>query len=264
MIVEFIGTPGAGKTTLLPTVMESLQEQGFKALTYLDAARPYANRTLLGQVVSCLAPQSLQQPLLWRVFFYFSMLYRLKFLVNHPKLIWLVLSSQRYRPKSADIKQRNVLKWFFHLVGYYEFLKAYAQPNEVLIFVEGFVHRVVQLNASGVEEPNLAQILAYVDLLPQPDLVIHPQAPHNVCEKRLYSRGIWERFRHKDRAEISQFVANSHEIVNLTVDYIKSKGWTVIEVDNGNDLMTSNIELRGKLAKIIPAFASGLKLQTAS
>src|SRR5262245_22089614 len=107
MIVEFIGTPGAGKTTLLSTVKESLREQGFKAFTVMDAARLYANRTLPGKLVSYLMPESLRQPLLWHIFYYFTVGYRLKFLIYHPKLAWLVLSSQRRRPKSAEIKQRK-------------------------------------------------------------------------------------------------------------------------------------------------------------
>lgn len=254
MIIEFIGTPGAGKTTLLPTVIEFLRERGISARTVVEAARPYAQRTFLGQAVSRLAPPSLRRPLLWQVFYYLSVLYRLKLLVKNPKLIRQVLSSQRHRPIPAEAR-RHVLYWFFHLAGYYEFLTAHARPNEALILDEGFIHRVVQLNASDVEEPDPAQVLAYVDLLPRPDLVIFPQSPWEVCEKRIYRRGVWERFHHKSPAEISRYIANSYVVVNLTVDYIKSKGWSVIEVDNGSDDMTaSRAELRSKLTKIM-AFA---------
>ena len=156
-----------------------------------------------------------------------------------------MVSSQRRRPKSADIRQRKVLYWFFRTVGYYEFLKSRTTPSEALIFDEGFVHRVVQLNASGVEEPDPVQILAYVDLLPQPDMVIFVRAPHPVCEQRIYRRGLWSRFQHKDPAEISQFVANACSIVNLTVEHLKNKHWVVVEVDNSvDDLAASKAELR--------------------
>ena len=250
MIIEFIGTPGAGKTTLLPAVIEFLSEHGLHGFTVMDAARPYARRTLLGRVVNHWAGQSLRGPLLWQIFYHRSKLYRLRFFVNHPKLIWQVWSSQRRRPIPAEAQQ-HVLHWFFRLVGYYEFLTAHIRSDEALILDEGFIHRVVQMNASDVEEPNPDQIFAYVDLLPRPDLVIFPQAPWEVCQERIYQRGVWARFQHKSPAELARYVANSHQIVNLTVDYIKRSGWPVIEVDNGNnDLAASIAELRSQLARI--------------
>src|SRR5512143_784859 len=126
MIIEFIGTPGAGKTTLLPAAIEFLSEHGLHGLTVLNAARPYARRTLLGRMVDHWARQSLREPLLWQVFYHLSKLYRLRFFVNHPKLIWQVWRSQRHRPIPAEARQ-HVLHWFFHLAGYYEFLTAHIR-----------------------------------------------------------------------------------------------------------------------------------------
>lgn len=244
MIIEFIGTPGAGKTTLVPTVIDTLQMRGIRAYTVVEAARVYAQRTYLWKVCGRFVPESLQRPILWRIFYYCSVIYRLKFVLCHLKLIRHVIKSQKGRPQSADIKSRKILYWYFRMVGYYEFLKAYIQPDEALIFDEGFVHRVVQLNTSGVEEPNPEQILTYVDLLPQPDQVIFIQAPYDVCENRIYQRGLWDRFRHKDTAEISNFVANAWLIVNLAAKHIKDKGWAIVEIDNGaDDLDASKAEL---------------------
>lgn len=252
MIVEFIGTPGAGKTTLLPTVVATLDEQGIKAFTVADAARPFAARTTLGRAVNLMAPAEVRKRLLWQVFRRFSVLYRLRFFARHPRLILTTVRSQQNRPASADVRERRVLDWFMRLAGYFEFLSAHAETQEALILDEGFVHRVVQLNASGVETPNPAQIKAYVDRLPQPDLVIYAYAPPEICEKRIYSRGLWDRFRHKEPEEIAQFVANAHAVVRLTVNHIRRKGWTVIEVDNsGDDPTRSQEELREKLAKIV-------------
>jgi len=251
MIIELIGTPGAGKTTLVPTVIEYFQERGICARTVVEAARPYAQRTALGEAVSRLAPRSLRQPLLWQVFYHLSRLYGFRFFAKNPKLIQQVLSSQRRRPIPAEAR-RHVLHWWFHLVGCYEFLKAHTRRDEALIFDEGFIHRVVQLNASDVEEPAPARILAYVDLLPRPDLVIFPKAPREVCEKRIHNRGIWKHLRHKNPAEISTYIANSHLVVNLTIDYMKVKGWPIIEIDNGSDDPTvSKAELRKKLTSAL-------------
>jgi hypothetical protein len=136
-------------------------------------------------------------------------------------------------------------------VGYYEFLKAHARPTDVLIFDEGFVHRVVQLFASETEEPDPNRITAYLDLLPRPDAVIFPYASWKTCEKRVYDRGIWERFRPKRPAEVSRFIANSHAIVNLAVAHLETTGWTVIAVDNeGDDPVVSKTALQRELSSL--------------
>ena len=248
MRVEFIGTPGAGKTTLLPAVKEYFAAQGFNACSVVEAARPFAQRTLPGRSICRLAPQALQRPLLWQVFYHLSRLYRLKFFIRHPQLSGMVYSFQKRRPIS-EADRHHVLHWFFHLVGAYEFLNSHAGPEDVLIFDEGFVHRVVQLYASEKEDPDKELVLAYLDLVPRPDLVIFTDAPREICERRVIARGIWDRFRHKSPAEFSQFIANSHQVVNLAADYLKQKGWPVIDVDTGgDDPAAAQAELQRKLS----------------
>ena len=252
MVIELIGTPGAGKTTLIPAIVGSLRERGIEAFTVVDAARPYAQRTFWGKVVHSLAPRSLHRPLLWQLFYRLSTLYRLLFAIKHPRLIWQVLSSQLQRPEAADVRQRKVLHWYFRLTGYYEFLRGHARSGEALVFDEGFVHRVVQLFASSVEEPDKAQVRAYIDLLVQPDLVVFARTPWQTCKRRIVHRGLWQRASHKSPAEISEFVFNAHLAVNLAVDHMKSKGWNIIEVDNDSpDPMIAKTDLSFQLAQIL-------------
>lgn len=251
MIIEFIGAPGAGKTTLLPVVTGFFQARDYQAYTVVEAARPFARRTLWGKIVLGLAPLAWQRPLLWRVFYLQSIVYRLKFMAHHSRLIRQVLSGQRGRPPAADVRQRQVLTWFFRQMGYYEFLRLQAQPDEALVFDEGFVHRVVQLHASSAENPDKTRIAAYVDLLPRPDLVIFVQAPQAVCEKRIYERGLWQRAQHKEPAEITQFICHARQAVDLAVAQARSKGWLVVEVNNGGeDLTAVKANLRQQLARI--------------
>ena len=261
LIIEFIGTPGAGKTTLVPAAIEALQEQGIRARTVVEAARPYAQRTLPGKAVSWLTPPALHRPLLWQVFYSLSLLNRFKFFLKNPRLVRQVLAAQIRRPIPA-VERQHGLHWFLHLTGCYEFLRTQARPDEALIFDEGFIHRVVQLNASDAEEPNPTQILAYVDLIPRPEVVIFVQAPQEVCRQRVYDRGIWQRFRHKSPVEISRYIANSYRVVNLAVNHIKSQGWAVIEIDNGSDdPASSKAELRRALTKIPDLAREPLALQ---
>jgi len=234
MIIEFIGTPGAGKTTLLPVVMDYFESLGYKPYTVVQAARPFVSRTLPGKAINWLAPAGLRPQMLWQAFYHLSKLNRRKFTAKNRDLIQSVLRYQRQRPIAGQDRE-HVLHWFIHLIGYYEFLTTRLEPEEALILDEGFIHRVVQLFASEVEEPDPERVTAYLNLVPRPDLVVFPRAPKEICEKRVYARGIWDRFRLKSPEEISRYIANSYDIVSFAVEYIKNKGWIVLEVDNGSD-----------------------------
>jgi thymidylate kinase len=250
MFIEMIGPPGVGKTSLLPTVIEALREMGIQAYTVVDAARPYAQRTFVGRVLKRLTIPRLHQQLFWQYFSLLSFLYRIKFIANNPSLVWQVIKTQSRRPSEADVRQRKVQHWFFRLIGYYEFLRTNIKPNEVVILDEGFLHRVVQLFSSSIEEPIRDQIFGYVDLLPPPDLTVFIQASPDVCEKRIYERGLWERLQHRNQDEISHFVDNAHLAVTLAVSHARRKGWTIIEVDNEeSDLKLAQVALRYQVAK---------------
>jgi thymidylate kinase len=250
LIIEFIGTPGAGKTTLVPAAGEYFNSRGFQARSVLEAARPFAERTLPGRAVRLLAPASIRQPLQWQLFYHLSNWKRSGFFARNRELTDMVLRFQRTRPIS-EADREHVLRWFLHLAGRYEFLNAHARPGEVLIFDEGFVHRVVQLFASEAEEPEPGRVKAYLDRVPRPDVVVFPYASPETCEQRVWRRGLWERFRSKSAAEVSRFIANSHAIVGLAVAHIRAAGWTVIEVDNdGTDPQVAKAALHRQLTSL--------------
>jgi len=253
LIIEFFGTPGAGKTTLVKAARELLKKQGIHAYSVMEAARPFAARTFLGRLVNRLSPIRYRRQLLWQVFNLTSLAYGLKFRREHRQLIKYVADSQKRRPAESGIRERRVLHWFHHLVGRYEFLSTYAQAGEALIFDDGFVHRAVHLHASAVEMPDPTQVRTYMDLIPQPDLVIVPCTPLEICEERITKRGIWKHFRNKGRGELKQFLISSNCAVNEATDYIKIKGWRVVEVDNGhNFLEITREELQNKLMNMPP------------
>ena len=264
MIIELVGAPGAGKTTLLPAVCEFFQERHLTAFTIVQAARPLTRRTVLGKVISGLTPPTWRRAVLWQLFYRLGSLYQLKFMARHPRLAWQVFHSQNRRPTAADVRQRQVRHWYFRLAGEYEFLKRQLRPNELLVLDEGFVHRVVQLFASSAERPNSAQIAAYIDLLPQPDLVIFIQAPAEICQRRIYARGLWPRAHQKSPAEIAQFVANAHCAVNLAVAQAQRKGWPLVNLPNGgSDLAAAQAELHHQLAQVVSVANPSWGAQTA-
>lgn len=250
MIVEFVGTPGSGKTSLLPVVSEYFTAQGYNAYSVLDGARPFAGRTLAGHFVNRWVPSIFRRPLLWQIFYQSSTVYRRRFHAKHLQLMESVFDFQAERPISRADKE-HVLDWFVHMTGCYEFFKAYAGPKDVLIFDEGFIHRVVQLFASENEIPDHQFESVYLELVPRPDLVVHPIASHELCEQRVYARGLWERFQTKTPEETSRFIANADNVVNFAVNWIKQKGWPLIEVENGlQDVSIAQATLRDALKKL--------------
>jgi hypothetical protein len=231
LIVEFIGTPGAGKTTCLPAVKEFFAAQGFQTWSVLEASRPFAQRTRFGQWVNSWAPASLKSLFLWQVFYQSSKLRRMSFRSENKELINSILRFQRKRPISST-DRHHVLHWFINLTGQYHFLKEHAQDNDILIFDEGFVHRVVQLFASEVETLDEVRIQSYLSLIPVPDLIISPHASLETCFERVYRRGIWKRYKDRDLANVFRFMSNAHEAVSIALDYMRARGWPVIQVNN--------------------------------
>jgi hypothetical protein len=250
MVIEFMSTPGAGKTTLLPVVAGFFSERGWTPFSVMEAARSFALRTWAGQIVRRVSPLSLREPLLWQVFYQASKRQRADFRRNHVALLRSVIDFQRTRPlTNADHK--HVMRWFLNLTGQYQFLTVHAQPHETLLFDESFAHRVVQLFASESETPDLERIQAYLDLIPQPDLIVHPRASLQTCIQRVRQRGVWERFLVKEETAFLRFMENANAIVNFAVNYLIAKGWNIVEVDNeAQPAMQTAFALQQKLTEL--------------
>jgi thymidylate kinase len=258
MIVEFIGTPGAGKTTFMPVVKDFFASRGLHAWSVLEASRPFAQRTKMGSLINSLAPSSLKNPLLWQVFYQSSRMHRTAFRNENRDLLDSVLRFQSTRPISQTDLQ-HVLRWFINLSGQYHFLREHAAADDVLIFDEGFVHRVVQLFASEIETPDKARIQAYLDLIPLPDLILIPQASLETCIERIHRRGIWDRFKDRGEEVVFRFMTNAFTVVNLAVDYLQTKNRPIIQIINEDQPPSkTSLQLHQKLSGLYQPAASDI------
>ena len=208
-VIELIGVPGAGKTTVAGVLQDALRNSGAIPYDVVKAARIFAKRTVLGRLVTGLLPGSRVSGGLWVVYLLYSWVYAGVFTVRNPQLLKHLMVSQRRRPAEADIMARKVRYWFLRLIGSYEFLVANGYPGEVLVLDEGFVHRVVQLYASEVEQPDANAIIRYLQLVPEPDAIVHVRAPLDTCVERVRLRGVWERYQSRDIGRLSDFLKSA-------------------------------------------------------
>jgi hypothetical protein len=233
VVVELVGAPGAGKTTFLPAALDACRTAGLRPYTIVGAGRAFAARTLAGRAANAVLPARLRDKALWAIFLGCRSIWAAAFAARRPQLAWYVLALAQDRPAAARARERRVLHWYVRLVGAYGFLTSRAREGEALVLDEGFIHRTVQLHSSTVEIPEAATIDAYVDLVPRPELLVHVRAPIDVCERRVRSRGVWDRFRSEDPSDLTRFVANAHRATTLIATAAEARGWRVVEIDNG-------------------------------
>ncbi len=233
VVVEVVGTPGAGKTTLVAALVPLLEASGLHARGVADAAREVAGRGRVASVVVPRLPARVASIVLWRAFAVARLLHAGRYLATHPRLAALLWRTQRNRPEQADARRRKVLHWYLRMLGARCYLVRNARPGEALVLDEGVLHRVVQLFASPVERPDAAQISAYLDLVPPPDVLVAVRAPADVCFERVEARGRWEALAGRDAADVATFVDNAGHAVELAVADARRRGWVVVEIDNG-------------------------------
>lgn len=260
MIVEFLGNSGSGKSTLIPILIRLLRDEGLMAMSMTEAIHDDMRKTYLGRIIGSLAPQAWQGPILWRVFSHVnSRLCTAKFALQNPRLMRYVIMSQLRRPIPWQ-HRRLILRLFFQMVGGYHFLKSRVQPNQILIFDEAFVHRVVHMFVSESEPIKPDQVLEYLKLLPRSDLVILVQSPLDVCLARIHARGLQVRLRDLEAPDIERFMMNAEQGVAIASKYLKEANWEIIEVENDGDLDVCTAELRRSLAEyFLPVGTSAVR-----
>jgi len=255
MIIEFMGTSGSGKSTLIPGLIRILRDDGLTAMPATEAIQHYMHKTHLGRLICTLMPSSLQEPVLRGVFdFLLSRFYAVRFVASRPRLASYVVKLQLRR----HIPWRHkwlILRLFFQMASWYQFLQ--RQPsNEVVVFDEGFAHRVTHLFVSEVEQPDGDRILAYLKLLPQSDLVIWVQAPLETCLNRIHARGLQVRLRGRSEQDIAQFMLCAEQVTNFAAHYLAEAGWHMAKVENQRDLAAGIAELRHAVLEYVPQTTS--------
>lgn len=253
MIVEFLGKSGAGKSTLVPVVVQLLRERGLTALSTTEAIHHCVRRTCVGQWISRCVPLAWQGPLRWRLFSYLiAPLYGVGFVSGHSRLAYYVVRSQVKRP--IPWRHRwSLLRVFFEMAAWHQFLTRRLRSDETLVLDEGFVHRATHLFVSAVEQPDPDRIAEYLQLLPRSDVVVWVEMSLDACLERVYARGIQKRLRLRGltESEVAQFIAHAEQVIHVTAQYLEDARWQVVQITNEGSLEESAAALREQLSALL-------------
>ena len=229
MIVEFAGTPGAGKTTLATALIALLEERGIAAADVVAAARPHVRRTALGRTIERATPPRARDFVSWQVFYLLGVVHAARVWLERPAVVRHALRTQ-LRSGMPLRTRAHVLYWFVHLCGRYRFLTTTAAAREVLVLDDGFMHRAVQLYASPFDAPAEGPIAAYVDAVPQPDLLVVAVGGWRECERRVRERGVWRHMRHLSAAELSRYLEHAERVVDIATRRAQERAWTIVRI----------------------------------
>ena len=243
--IEFTGMVGAGKSTVATALAAALQQHDQQVFTPVAASRHCLDRSLLGRLGRRLLPgvwQRGRNPLLRHLVHPF---YLFLFTLAYPRLIWLVCRSQQHRPLTWR-HRRLILKRFGDVAGHFHFLRSRLQPDELVIFEEGFVHRAINLFAWDEDPLDVEQLWAYYQQLPTLDLLIVVEAPTAVCQQRAQQRGLPTSLADKDEATQQRFTRHSARIIQLALSAAADHR-PIICLDNSHSLAETLRRLQASL-----------------
>lgn len=247
--LELTGMVGAGKSTIAFALGSHLEQAGWRVFTPVIASRHCLDRSWLGRMVRRFLPGGWSRGRNALLRYLISPLYQLLFALKHPRLIGIVGHSQLRRPLSWS-HRRLILKRFADVAGHYQFLGSRLQPDELVIFEEGLVHRAINLFAWAEGPLEGEQLLAYFRCLPAMDWLVVVEAPPTICQLRAQKRGLPAHLADKDKATVDRFSQHSAQIMQLAL--VAAAGQRqVIQIDNSHTLAESLHTLQTRL---MPAF----------
>ena len=257
-LVEFTGPCGCGKTTLLNYFQQALRKQGVNALSREEAIVK-SLRNLLGIPGNLLflIPRFAAEKLSAQIFRLLQYKYRIKFIDTHLDIFYQAIDSQMQRRVSVDEKRRAV-RWFLIFGGIYVFFDENLDADDVVLFSEGFAHKVVNLFSSESEQPDKEALARYLACVPEIALLISVSADTEICEMRMRQRGNTPLRLGNDETTIFRFIENSASTINAATRLLEERGTPVETLDNSKSLK----EACTSLEDLASHYASRLKPHT--
>jgi|SRR5215207_167751 len=173
MIVEFIGSTGAGKTSLISKIHQQLAQTKVVTTPFDLIATPLG----LGRVTHPTA-QNLIQEFVGLPFFIGSLTRHGKFLSHTIEVF--------SRNTNFSIHRINNFRSLERKIGMYELTQRYDKGQIILVDEGPILAAHMFVFTGSIVTP--AEIAAFANLLPLPDLVVYIKAPVEVLVRRALQR----------------------------------------------------------------------------
>lgn len=253
--VEFAGTPGSGKSSLVGPLLSYLDDAGIVGFRTSNASRlamlrsmniPWADHIvnlvpnrLLGSVIDPLVDCTGRRASYYQQFF-----------CSYTELGQVIPAAIERKLNSLEDKA-IYLNWFYELISEYQAAVEFLGPTEALVIDEGFVNRTMTLFCSredlGDEQPD--RIKEYLSNAPRPDVLVVPNVPINICERRIrkgnrsFPYGVDE----SSQKEVLDYLSERAECISIARRYLEDTSTRVVAVDNSGTLSETVSDLHGEL-----------------
>ena len=238
--IEFSGIPGSGKSTIVPVVARYLKRNGRDVvdrnnLIHRSNYFPFNSRYF--QFLMKVFPPKQRERCNWCLnnFFHVNYEYQLQFMADHLPLLQYLVGFVNARPIPEDHK-RMLVRWFVKMAGCYQMARECLGDDDVFLFDEGYVQKVVSLYISVEEEtPAPAEIERYLDQIPGGLTLINVQADQEKCKRRILDRNLPKRLKGREQHEIETYLSRSRVAIDFAASYMARKGGQVVVIDNSKE-----------------------------
>jgi hypothetical protein len=246
-LIEFTGLPGSGKSTIVSIVKKWLIERGFKVADEYSVLRN-CQRILFGDLqFETILPwilSKLNQKTLDRTIKYLGLkkAYELRYIKQNLELYKFISAQTQARPLPIDHKNFT-LNIFFDLAARYQIAFELLDNESILIFDEGFFHKVVNFFVS-VEEDNInfIGVKKYLEKIPRIYTLIKIEANEDMCNERLHKRELPFRLKDKTDDEIFKYLVKAKSVIDYGVNYLDKRDANIISINNtGRQLFMNDI-----------------------
>jgi thymidylate kinase len=246
--IEFLGLPGSGKTTLAKETLAILQAQQKQVFSKVGARQVVVQKIMQekpgmlwrGVRITAQVIGYRMWNLLWEKH---QSPFMVNFMYHHFQLVQNIIENANtleappWLPPEA-MSSRSLVHWIFDAATLYQAAYESLKEDDILVQEEGFCQQayylLVAFRNDVLEENVLAE---YLNLIPQPDLLIVISADPEQSEARMQqrSKGVSsDILRLMPVSERIALLAHRLNIYHKIADSLEAQQVNVVRLDNSN------------------------------
>ena len=231
--IEFVGLPGSGKTHLLKRLSRKNKKTKLTPSKIKCGETKYLIKLKKRNIrwTYYFIPKILQRKLAKKY-------YNIRF--NREETEALIQFVEKYKPflqLISDILYKKDVRDVFLSIRKFETIiidyilsQSYMDDNEIILFDEGFVQKIVGLHlTAGITYCNLKE---YINKSPMPKLIIHVDAPVELAHQRLNKRGWPAWLPTKNNLSKWQLLSQTKEKIDSICDLYSNNNVPIITIQN--------------------------------